>query len=360
MSATVTDNIAFHSDIRDHEKPWVALQPGFERLGYRFRPRFRQGWAPSWDWSPQDLVSRLEYEDALVLTRVKIMDATRIHDNARVVIKMLFAECRAAEEAAIAEFLGGSDPEFKRPIVPLLEKIVFPSRPDLTFLVFPELVRWDTRPFTFVAEALDFARQAIYALLFMHHNGVAHGDISPGNIMVDGLHFFVNDPHPADLDRTRATFAQDNRLHSYDRPIFPTYYFIDFGFSFAPAPGSVLRVQGAYGTDYSVPEFSGPADERIDPFKADLWSMGRFLLVYVVDAYVGLDMLRPVVNALRQVNPDERMSAADAFQWIDDLIGRMSDAELLAPISHRLDYDLHGVVAEEMNTAIRLRTLGNN
>ena len=30
------------------ERPWVEVQPFLEDRGYQLRPRYRQGWQPSW------------------------------------------------------------------------------------------------------------------------------------------------------------------------------------------------------------------------------------------------------------------------------------------------------------------------
>lgn len=97
---------------------------------------------------------------------------------------------------------------------------------------------------------------------------------------MDGLHLFDSEPHPADLER-RLDLSGYTRIRPR-RSVFPSYYFIDFELATYNPPGSRKTFyRGFYGHDTTVPEFRGR--QLVDPFRADLWSMGRFLLVFLAD-----------------------------------------------------------------------------
>ncbi|KZW00965.1 hypothetical protein EXIGLDRAFT_666792 [Exidia glandulosa HHB12029] len=337
--------ITIHPDISESERPWVELQPEFEQLGYRFRPRFRQGWKPSWD--EDGPAGRFcGAEDAVMLDYRSVIDAFRLRDKARVVIKMLPANHEGGQnELQITRYLGNPAGGGHTATVPLLDTLVLPSRPDLIFMVLPELVRWNTRRFARVDEALNFVRQLLHGLLFMHENSVAHGDIGAGNIMMDGLHYFEDEPHPAQLSK-RLDFTAPTRLRHYT-PLFPKYYFIDFGRAVYNPPGYRLFVAPEYGQDWSVPEIADANVEKVDPFKVDLWSMGRFLSLYLVNSYIGLDMLLPIVQGFMQVDPNARMTASDAVDLFESILSRLSDIELSSELLRNDSYSVSSVLFEE-------------
>lgn len=109
-------------------------------------------------------------------------------------------------------------------------------------------------------------------------------DIGTGNIVMDGFHLFEDEPHPSDA-YMRIDFAGDTQLRPRHTAL-PSYHFIDFGLSTYNPPGTAkILYRGVYGQDVSVPEFQD--DQVVDPFKADLWSMGRFLQVYITDVRAG-------------------------------------------------------------------------
>lgn len=169
-------SFTFLGDTNDLERRWTELQPEFDRLGYRFRPRHRPGWTPSWDIS--DPFSRHEHEDSIPLPvrrsdtyfghmlmyaqEEDVIDAVRVVDNARVCIKMLTADEEGKTEVGIASFLGTSSDGRRTPTVPVLDTVVLPDRPDLLFLVMPELLMWNCVPFEHVDEVLDFVRQMLF------------------------------------------------------------------------------------------------------------------------------------------------------------------------------------------------------
>lgn len=160
--------------LSDDECKWVELQPEFERLGYRFRPRFRQGWVPSWDVKAPFAGSRCEDYLSLRVRRAisslrvlmneqnaHIMDAVRLSDNARVIVKRLPTDERGQREAEITAFLSGLQSQ-RIFTVPLLDTIRLRCPDDTLFLVLPELVEWDHTSFKSHGEILDFVRQILY------------------------------------------------------------------------------------------------------------------------------------------------------------------------------------------------------
>lgn len=98
--------------------------------------------------------------------------------------------------------------------------------------------------------------------------------------MMDGLHLFVEEPHPSN-HRRRLDFKGFTTMRARATAL-PRYHFIDFGISQFQPPGAPKFLRTPfYGRDMTVPEFQ--TAEYVDPFKADLWSMGKFLEVFVVN-----------------------------------------------------------------------------
>lgn len=64
-------------------------------------------------------------------------------------------------------------------------------------------------------------------------------------------------------------------------------------------------------------------------------------------AYYGVDMLRPLIRALMQVDADERLSAKDAYAHISRIINTLSRAELTSPVSQIRGYWIPDVLQNE-------------
>lgn len=156
------------------EMEWVNLQPEFERLGYRFRPRYRVDWVPSWrgqahdnEFLPEDsLWIYVGCADAAPpsserLLKGPVLDAVRQRDGCRVFVKRLEANEHGRREEAITTFLARDQWGQRTPAVPVLDVLRIPACPEAVFLVLAELVPWDYCPFEQLIEVVDFVRQLV-------------------------------------------------------------------------------------------------------------------------------------------------------------------------------------------------------
>jgi hypothetical protein len=92
-------------DLGEHEEWWAERQQALEKAGYMLRPRYRQGWRPSWTGTSKFY---LDFEDgqAQIVSvydlpcityshdsqRRLVMDATQVSDGAPVMMKRLLAK----------------------------------------------------------------------------------------------------------------------------------------------------------------------------------------------------------------------------------------------------------------------------
>ncbi|KAF8675674.1 Protein kinase domain [Rhizoctonia solani] len=73
-------------ELSEAEKNWVHFQPYLVSKGYQLRPRYRPGWVPSWKLSG---ANPYDCEDSIDSLPTRVLDAVRIKDDLRVVIKMI-------------------------------------------------------------------------------------------------------------------------------------------------------------------------------------------------------------------------------------------------------------------------------
>ncbi|KAI0786607.1 hypothetical protein C8Q75DRAFT_259269 [Abortiporus biennis] len=100
----------------------------------------------------------------------------------------------------------------------------------------------DEPPFLSVGEAVEFFRQIIEGVQFMHHHHIAHRDVMKLNIMMD--------PNPMSLEPCHPqlypfTLDAKRKVKFLPRTVKPTrYYLIDFGLSrrYPPHDTSPLEV----------------------------------------------------------------------------------------------------------------------
>lgn len=163
---------------------WSDQQPWLEEQGYRLRPRYRRGWVPSWygkkglRWQDcedgQELKVRLcpkfdIFTIYSIITQLEyLMDATRISDNAPVLMKAV-TEGHNVDQIPNGR-LFSSEPLASSPhnhCIPLCDVLEVPNaNPKSFLLVMPLLRNFDDPPFLTVAEAVDFFGQIIEVAIF--------------------------------------------------------------------------------------------------------------------------------------------------------------------------------------------------
>ncbi|OCB91923.1 hypothetical protein A7U60_g791 [Sanghuangporus baumii] len=304
------DGISY--DLMPDEIVWRDRQKMLERHGYLLRPRFRPGWVPSWLNTDKD---PLLCEDSLFNPVPKLIDATRIPDGKKVVIKSVQ---RDSTETSIGTFLSSPDlaKDPRNHCVPILDVIRDESAPNSEFLILPLLRPFNIPPFFSVDEMLDFVKQTLEGLAFMHNVGVAHRDCSDMNIMFDGAGMYPNGFHASVWNLDERGVPTSPRRRSDVASV--KYYFTDFGLSSHFADGEARVVTGVDGLDREVPELL-PLN-RYDPFPVDVFILGNVLKRNFTTKFLNASFLIPLVESMTQENSMERPSAAEALAHFERLI----------------------------------------
>ncbi|KZV73560.1 hypothetical protein PENSPDRAFT_602620 [Peniophora sp. CONT] len=327
------------ADLFSYEKPWRARQPWLLQRGYQLRPRFRQGWVPSWKkfmWLPSwARIGRLDpykREDSVSLEHGEvIMDAVRLSDGAFVVMK-LFSKRDHPYELEISEYF--SSPELARDprnhCVPILEAFDDPNDPDLTILVMPLLKRFDRPPFETVGELTACLTQVFEGLEFIHEHNVAHRDCSWPNIMMDAAPMYPIPYHPSEQSQRRDWKGDVWHYSRTQRPV--KYYLIDFGLSrrYDPAQGPP-REFPIRPADKSVPEHQGALGLLpSDPFATDIYLLGNAIRERFAKRCdsENLHFLEPLLSDMTQENPALRPNIHEASQRFADLLAGLDSSNL--------------------------------
>ncbi|KAH8111756.1 kinase-like domain-containing protein [Phellopilus nigrolimitatus] len=283
--------------------------------GYQLRPRYHPGWKPS--WLETDIFPHA-CEDAYKLLRETVIDAKRVQDNKIVAIKSFSAD---SQEAQIGLMLSSSE-RLQDPTnhcVPIFDTFVNEEDNQTMFLVMPLLRHFNEPEFEHVDEAIDFMRQVLEGLVYMHSQNVAHRDLSYGNIMMDGRPLFDPDGfHPCHQHLTARDLSKAKpRLRSDVERV--RYYFTDFGISTHFEDDSKPRlVVGNVAQDEDIPELS--LFVPYDPFRVDVFTLGMTFKRYLLDVYQNLLVLAPLIHEMTKEEPEERLTAPQALELFEQLI----------------------------------------
>ncbi|KAJ7768511.1 kinase-like domain-containing protein [Mycena metata] len=297
------------------ERFWVHSQPFLLTRGYELRPRYHPEWVPS--WSVQRTFYQ-EYDDSLAIHKPRVLDATRIQDGKKVILKRVETD---GKELAIIKHLSTpsarSDPRNRT--IPLLDILPMPGTP-WSFLVMPYCRVFDYPPFHCRNEFVDAMGQFMEGLQFMHDHNVAHFDIAPQNMVMDESRVIPKGSHFSD-PRTHNGFY---RLFSWnDRcTVLPVdYYYIDFGLSlYFPDGKDTALYCATLRTFPNIPELS--QDVPYNPFPVDIFQLG--LTVHkLIDAYPALEAFRPVAADMTATNPRERPTPADSLKHLREIAAKI-------------------------------------
>ncbi|KDQ17703.1 hypothetical protein BOTBODRAFT_29861 [Botryobasidium botryosum FD-172 SS1] len=308
-TATIPTN-----DLNSNELFWVRYQPFFESKGYQLRPRYRPGWVRSWaetqDFSAEDAIGPS-------LPSLKVLDATRVSDG-RVVIFKKIDRIQGAKEVEITRYLSQESflNEEHNHCVPLLDLLDPGNESDFIFLVIPLLLYYDEPEFESVDDAVDFVKQTLEGLAFMHEKGVAHRDCARFNILMDYEYLYPEGFHPQrpGIAKSGKGLAPSRRRHQVP---FPKYYFIDFGLSerYPEDYEGPRLVTGLEGQDKTVPEIARDDPTYLyDPFKVDIYTLGNVYKNELLSNFRGLEFLAPLANRMTSEDPADRPSAVEALE----------------------------------------------
>ncbi|KAL5492994.1 hypothetical protein ACEPAI_4442 [Sanghuangporus weigelae] len=305
---------------RENEAPllsgevvWRDRYTMLESHGYRLRQRHRPDWKRSWLTTKRPLYL---HEDYHFRNNSSVMDAARVSDGRRVFLKRVPA---GSEELDIHRFL--SDPrrleDPKNHTVPLLDEFLDDEDSNFAYIVLPLLRNYCIPEFCFVDEVVDFFKQLLEGIQFMHDTGVAHRDCSILNIMMDADPLYPKGFHPAStiFDASGIKLALPKRRRDVGGV---RYYFIDFGISSKFEPGEQRMVIGIHGQDNEVPELSEITP--YDPFSTDVFIIGNLIRKEFLEKYTNLNFLVPLIERMTEPNPEDRCTSSQAQMIFNRLI----------------------------------------
>ncbi|KAF9801072.1 hypothetical protein IEO21_10209 [Rhodonia placenta] len=173
-----------------------------------------------------------------------------------------------------------SDPD--NHCVPLYDVLKDPLEEDIVILVMPLLRRCNDPEFGTVGEVVEFIRQLVNGLRFMHVHHVAHRE------------------RKRDFTGTARHYSRTER---------PTkYYYVDFGLSRKYSPDEYPpRELPILGGDKTVPEFQGEGyDEAVDPFPTDIYYLGNLIRMAFTTRYENFRFMDALIADMVQNEPQKR------------------------------------------------------
>ncbi|KAJ7785303.1 kinase-like domain-containing protein [Mycena maculata] len=308
-----------------NEEFWVDSQPFLLTQGYQLRPRYRPDWVPSWTVKKNFYH---EYEDRLSIHMRRVLDATRMHDGKKVILKRIETD---GDEISIIKHLDSVRADPRNRTIPILDIFAMPNSP-WSFLVMPYCRRFNYPPFHCRTEFVEAMTQFLEGLQFMHEHNIVHFDIAPQNMLMDESRVVPLGSHFSH-DRTHTGFF---RLFSWnDRcTVGPVdYYYIDFGLSlyFPDGRDTALHL-ATLRTFPDIPELSQTVP--YNPFNVDIFQLG-LTMHKLINAYPDLEDFRPVAKDMTAADPNDRPNAAEALAQFRGILAELPASILSAQIWQR-------------------------
>ncbi|KAI0081935.1 hypothetical protein K474DRAFT_1586596 [Panus rudis PR-1116 ss-1] len=314
---------------------WREHQKWLEQQGYMLRSRYHPDWVPSWE-KQGSKESPFAFEDGQKSWNANLLDAVRMADNEVVMLKKISVE-RHPHEVEIGRYFS-AEPLASHPknhCAPLLDVLQVPDDNDKVILVMPLLRHYNRPRFKTVGEAVEFFRQVIEGLQFMHQCNVAHCDGNGRNIMMDPKPMFPKLYHPSSPTRNRDLTGSAKHYTRTKRP--PKYYIIDFGLSrkyeHRREPIGELLIMGG---DKSAPEFED-LRRRWDPFKLDIYYLGNMIREDFLQLTRGLEFMQPLVADMVQDDPSKRPDIDTVAERFSKILQSLSWWKLRARLVYEED-----------------------
>ncbi|KAH7340838.1 hypothetical protein B0J17DRAFT_653028 [Rhizoctonia solani] len=320
------------------EQAWSSHQHYLGSNGFILRPRLRQGWQPSWRETGDD-PSR--HEDSIRITELGIMDAIRASDGAQVVLKAV-----RSVPATTATPLGQPDE------LGILNRLHAPPYTShiaiMRIAVLPLLRVHDDPPFVNVGEAVEFMKQLLRGLAFMHAQNVAHRDIKPSNIMMAGEVLYDEPFHPVaqSLSLDAQSILRPHPRHQldshrrHDGESAVRYYYINFSRASYLPPETTMDgksksrlLRCSRGQLGRFPEAMLTAGH--DPFKADVYCLGKYVIDVLIMRNLTLAPFTSVARYMTRRDPRTRPTAAEAFAHFETIRGSLEAKCLSIPLDNK-------------------------
>jgi len=240
---------------------------------------------------------------------VTAMDAIRVLDGKRVMIKKTRPQTTKATVVHILEIF---------PDTSTVES-------NVVFIVMPLLREFYDPPFDTVREGVDFMRQTLTGITFMHKSGVAHLECTAHNIMMDASQMYPNCFHPTRKSRNFDGISTAKCI-SRTKAKSVKYFFTDFEKSRVITSEGDRRMRRRQGARNLPPEIE--RGELYDPFPVDMYYLGNTNREHLLEKYTNMEFLRPLVVSLIQDDPKARPSAPEALAQFENIISSCKGCSL--------------------------------
>ncbi|OSC97551.1 kinase-like protein [Trametes coccinea BRFM310] len=290
-------------DLLPSELLWKDRYHWMKSRGYDLRPRYSPDWEPSWLNTNRDA----EFcEDSIMPTDPYVIDARRRSDGRLVAVKPVK---KRSDELQISLYLSSlQDPS--NHCVRVLDTFDDPLDQSKTLMVMEYLRPFNDPEFVMIGDVIDFVSQMLEGLAFLHNHRIAHRDIAPPNVMMDGSSLFPNGHHPVYRTCSLDLIEDLTPLLRIDHPV--KYFYVDFGLSVRFKPGASSLVVGDVGRDEEVPELSSTVP--YDAFKADIYALGNLFDKEFLQKYHGLEFLRDLIDVMKRQQPEQRPPVPELVQ----------------------------------------------
>ncbi|KAJ7151667.1 kinase-like domain-containing protein [Mycena filopes] len=294
--------------ILSHEQFWIDHHLFLLSRGYQLRPRYHPDWIPP--WTLPGARRAVDYEESYQETRSNVLDAVRISDGSKVVLKRVRTW---TPEIALGRHLNSEkclkDPHNRT--YRLLDIIPLFDDDDFAIIVMPFLRLFDSPVFRTFHEVTEAMLQLLQGLEFLHRQKVSHRDVCSMNLMMDctnvipaGFHF------SAPWSQDGVGYGIQWRSRSAVSPV--DYYIIDFGLAlFSPGGSEEASVVGVFGQDRTVPELSDSVP--YNPFKVDIYQLGNVFAGLNKKYPAMTEYFEPLASSMTNLNPAERPTAFEAL-----------------------------------------------
>jgi serine/threonine protein kinase len=255
------------------------------------------------------------------------MDATRLRDGKKVMLKKVYPE-EEPHELIITQLF--SSQEFaddpRNHCVPLLDIIELP-RNGQKLMVMPFLRPFKNPRFQTFGEFVTFFTQICEGLQFMHERNIAHRDCTANNIMFDPSEMYPQGFHPIQMDRSRDFQGRARRYTRTQRP--PRYYLIDFGLSRQYGSRQALDVP-LRGGDESAPEHRNTTP--CNPFYTDIYYLGNLVRREFIQKYNGFEFMQDLFDEMTHIDPAKRPSIEDVMANFLHICESLSESKRCSPL----------------------------
>ncbi|KAJ3914612.1 kinase-like domain-containing protein [Lentinula edodes] len=300
----------------ESEEWWIGHFEYLKERGYMMRPRYRPGWQPS--YIPGSFGS-LYAEDAQRTPHPYVMDALRLSDSLMVALKLV--KVSTGEDKLTMLFSDDDhNPDPHNHCVRILEVLPVPGEDAGKILVMVWMRNVIDPRFRTIGEAIQFFKEMIQGLQYMHRNNVAHRHCSLNNMAMEANSMFTRQYHPMAPKKRYDWSGGALHFSRTRRP--PRYYLIDFGCSRMYDPSQPRPLEYSLKSGGYIPP-EGLADIPCDPFATDVFFLGNLMRTSFLDVLSGFEFLRPLVSDMVADDPSKRPTMDEVASRFTGIVGKL-------------------------------------